>query len=123
MASILVIEDDEDLSSTMVEWLVFNDHDAEAALTGEDGLARMTEKSFDVVILDWQLPGMAGIEVCKAYRAQGGKAPVLMLTGRRDPAEKEQCMKAGATEFLPKPFRLEQLSNQIQKVLELAGTK
>ncbi len=123
MASILVVEDDEDLSSTMVEWLVFNSHDAEAALTGEEGLARMTEKAFDVVILDWQLPGIAGIEVCKAYREQGGKAPVLMLTGRRDPTEKEACMKAGATEFLLKPFRLEQLSNQIQKVLELAGTK
>ena len=107
----------------MVEWLVFNQHDAEAALTGEDGLARMTEKLFDVIILDWQLPGMVGIDVCKAYREQGGKAPVLMLTGRRDPTEKEACMKAGATEFLPKPFRLEQLSNQIQKVLELAGTK
>jgi DNA-binding response OmpR family regulator len=107
----------------MVEWLVFNGHDSEAALTGEEGLARMTEKAFDVIILDWQLPGMAGIEVCREYRGQGGKAPVLMLTGRRDPTEKEACMKAGATEFLPKPFRLEQLSNQIQKVLELAGTK
>jgi DNA-binding response OmpR family regulator len=123
VASILVVEDDEDLSSTMVEWLVFNSHDAEAALTGEEGLARMIEKAFDVVILDWQLPGMAGIDVCRAYREQGGKAPVLMLTGRRDPTEKDACMKAGASEFLPKPFRLEQLSNQIQKVLELAGTK
>lgn len=123
MASILVVEDDEDLSSTMVEWLAFNNHEAEAALDGRAALDIMCNKEFDVVILDWQLPSMLGIDVCKAYRAHGGKSAVLMLTGRRDHTEREECLKAGATEFLPKPFRLDQLTNQIEKVLSSLGAK
>lgn len=117
LASILVVEDDEDLSSTMVEWLAFNNHDAEAALDGQTGLDMMRSKEFDVIILDWQLPSMLGIDVCRAYRKSGGMSAVLMLTGRRDASEREACMDAGATEFLPKPFRLDQLTSQIQKVL------
>lgn len=123
MASILVVEDDEDLSSTMVEWLAFNNHEAEAALDGRAALDIMCNKEFDVVILDWQLPSMLGIDVCKAYRDHGGKSAVLMLTGRRDHTEREECLKAGATEFLPKPFRLDQLTNQIDKVLSSLGAK
>ncbi|HEY9787563.1 MAG TPA: response regulator [Candidatus Obscuribacterales bacterium] len=117
MTSILVVEDDEDLLSTMMEWLAFHGHTVYGASSGEEGLRKMMSGNFDVIILDWQLPGMAGIEVVKAYRSAGGKIPVLMLTGRRDPKEKEACLAAGASEFLTKPFRLEQLSQQIGRVL------
>lgn len=121
MANILVVEDDEDLLSTMMEWLSFHDHVVDGASNGPQALSKMMEGRFDLVILDWQLPGMSGIDVVSSYRQSGGQAPVLMLTGRRDPSEKQAGLRAGATEFVTKPFRLEQLSQQIGKVLDGSG--
>jgi two-component system OmpR family response regulator len=67
-----------------------------------------------VVILDWDLPRMTGVEICSKYRANKGVTPILMLTGKSQIADKEQGLDAGADDYLPKPFHMRELSARIR---------
>lgn len=117
MANLLLVEDDTDLSETLQDWLVFQKHIVEAVYTGPEALEQMRFGSFDLVILDWQLPGMNGIDVLKSYRDEGGKMPVLMLTGRTEQKEIQALMTAGATDYMAKPFNLKDLSARVEALV------
>jgi DNA-binding response OmpR family regulator len=117
MANLLLVEDDTDLSETLQDWLLFQKHTVEAVYTGPEALEQMRFSTYDLVILDWQLPGMNGIDVLKAYREEGGKMPVLMLTGRTEPKEIQALMAAGATDYMAKPFNLKDLSSRVDGIV------
>lgn len=117
MATILLVEDDRVLSDTVRSYLEFKEHIVERAFEGPEALEKMQFGTYDLIILDWQLPGMDGPDVCKNYRSGGGTTPVLMLTGRRDPKEIQIGMDAGATNYLPKPFKLKELMEVVDKVM------
>lgn len=119
MAKILLVEDDIDLSDTLKDFLECQSYEVATAFTGPDALAKMLAEPFDVVVLDWQLPDMLGVDVCKEYRSAGGKNKVLMLTGNRDASAKLAGMRAGANDFLPKPFNLSDLIAHLEKVLAM----
>jgi len=122
MANILLVEDDTDLSETLQDWLVFQKHNVEAVYTGTEALEQMRFATFDIVVLDWQLPGMNGIDVLKTYRSEGGKMPVLMLTGRTESKEIKSLMDAGATDYMAKPFNLKDLSARVEQIVSKAST-
>ena len=122
MANILLVEDDTDLSETLQDWLVFQQHTVEAVYTGTEALELMRFSTYDIVVLDWQLPGMNGIDVLKIYRSEGGKMPVLMLTGRTEAKEIQSLMDAGATDYMAKPFNLKELSARVQQIIAKAST-
>jgi len=117
MAKILVVEDDLDLCSRVVEWLSFEQHTVEAVHDGREGSERLKFYSYELVILDWDLPNVPGIEICKRFRATGGLTPVLMLTGKSEIAEKEQGLDAGADDYLTKPFHMRELSARLRALL------
>ncbi len=117
MANLLLVEDDTDLSETLQDWLLFQKHVVEAVYTGPEALEQMRFSTYDLVILDWQLPGMNGIDVLKSYREEGGKMPVLMLTGRTEPKEIQALMAAGATDYMAKPFNLKDLSVRVELIV------
>ena len=117
MAKILLVEDDESLSETVTDWLVFQDHIVETAGTGPEALEQLQCSTFDIIILDWNLPGIAGPEICKIYRAEGGRSPVIMLTGMSSAKERETCMNAGANDYLKKPFKLNELSTKLSEYI------
>lgn len=96
MAKILLIEDDLDLARTVVDGLKAEHHDVEAAHDGLDGMEMLKRSVYDVIILDWCLPGLAGIEVLKRFRAGGVQVPVIMLTGRAQISDKESGFDSGA---------------------------
>lgn len=121
MANLLLVEDDSDLSETLQDWLVFNEYSVDAAYTGTDALEQMRFGNYDLIILDWQLPGMNGIDVLKTFRAEGRKTPVLMLTGRTEAKEIQSLMEAGATQYMAKPFNLKDLSLCVQKIIAQAS--
>jgi two-component system response regulator TctD len=121
MANILLVEDDTDLSETLQDWLVFQQHNVEAVYTGTEALEQMRFSTYDIVVLDWQLPGMNGIDVLKTYRSEGGKMPVLMLTGRTEAKEIKSLMDAGATDYMAKPFNLKELSARVEQIIAKAG--
>lgn len=117
MANILLVEDDTDLSETLQDWLVFQQHTVEAVFTGTEALEQMRFSTYDIVVLDWQLPGMNGIDALKIYRDEGGKMPVLMLTGRTEAKEIKALMDAGATDYMAKPFNLKELSARVEQII------
>lgn len=122
MANILLVEDDTDLSETLQDWLVFQQHNVEAVFTGTEALEQMRFSSYDIVVLDWQLPGMNGIDVLKTYRSEGGTMPVLMLTGRTEAKEIKALMDAGATDYMAKPFNLKELSARVEQIIAKSST-
>ena len=83
MAKILLVEDDEDLAETIADSLTRAQHTIDTVHDGLDGQESLRSGGYDVVILDWDLPGLSGVELLERYRANGGTASVIMLTGRK----------------------------------------
>src|ERR1700730_14397332 len=114
MAKILVIEDDPNINRTVSDHLIFEHYVVESVNDGVSGLDRLRAYNYDVVIVDWQLPGMSGIELCREYRSTGGNALILVLTGKSRLAEKEEGLDAGADDYLTKPFDARELSARVR---------
>lgn len=117
MPTILLVDDDEDLSEMLKDVLEIQGHTVILELTGVGALSQLRGQNFELILLDWQLPDMSGLDVCKQYRASGGKATILMLTGMRDQTSRDECLKAGANAVLTKPFSLDQLLPAVQGLI------
>src|ERR1700733_11478878 len=117
MAKILLIEDDVDLTIVIQGWLSSHSHIVEVVHNGTDGMYSLRVCEYDVIILDWELPGMAGIEILKQYRDEGGKTPVIMLTGKRSIDDKESGLDTGADDYLTKPFHMKELAARVRSIL------
>ncbi len=117
MPKVLIVDDDEKLVQMMVEWLEDESYTVESVDNGLNALSLMKSFSFDVIVLDWDLPGMIGPDICKAYRDLGGSTPVLMLTGKGAIEEKEKGFLTGADDYLTKPFHPKELSLRIRALM------
>lgn len=117
MAKVLVVEDDRQLSNLIVDWLKGEGHLPEVAAKGADGLEYLRSFKFDLVILDWDLPGMSGLDVCREFRHSGGKTPILMLTGKTHIDEKAVGLDSGADDYLTKPFHFKELGARLRALL------
>lgn len=120
MPRILVVEDNEDLAENVSDWLENEQHKVDVCGDGVEALRHLSAYEYDVIILDWTLPRLSGIEVLKQYRGNKGATPVLMLTGRRDLDDKELGLDAGADDYLTKPFELRELSARLRALLRRA---
>lgn len=105
---ILVAEDDHRLAALLEQSLTEAGWEAEVVYDGADALERGAE-TWDVILLDWMLPSLSGLEVCRRLRQQGVGTPVLMLTARGDVHDRVDGLDAGADDYLPKPFDLDEL--------------
>lgn len=117
MAKILLVEDDDDLCENIEDWLVLEKHLVEVTRDGSDARALMKDFSFDLIILDWGLPNVTGIELLKEFRRNGGLTPVLMLTGKDKIEEREFGLDSGSDDYLTKPFDLRELSARVRALL------
>ncbi|MBX9694485.1 MAG: response regulator transcription factor [Cyanobacteria bacterium] len=104
MAKILLVDDDVLLCKNLLSFLRRENHTVETLQTGKEAIERLDYEHYDVIILDWELPDLSGVEICRRYRTKGGHAPVLMLTGKDHPSDKVQGLDAGADDYLTKPF-------------------
>ncbi len=107
--------------SSPVTWLETRlEHElytVEEAHTGEEALDLMKLYQYDIVVLDWGLPGKSGVEILSRFRSDGGTTPVLILTGKRSVGEKEEGLDAGADDYLTKPFDMRELSARLRALL------
>ena len=118
-ARVLVVDDIEDNRDLLTRRLQRKGFEAAAAEDGPTALALLDEREFDVVILDWMMPGMSGWEVCRAIREDESlkTTAVLMLTGIGERLNEMTSPLYGADDFLDKPFDLEQLDGKLDEVL------
>ncbi|MDQ3624432.1 MAG: response regulator transcription factor [Verrucomicrobiota bacterium] len=113
----LLIEDDAKTARALAQGLRGEGFEAAIARTGEEGFFLLSSESFDVVVLDWMLPGRDGIEVLKTFRARGMKTPVLLLTARDAVEDRVLGLDAGADDYLVKPFAFAELLARLRALL------
>jgi DNA-binding response OmpR family regulator len=103
---ILLVEDDRDLLEPLQEALNEFGHVVDAIDTGDVAQWLMSEKDYDLLVLDWMLPGVSGLQLCQHYRHLGKAAPILMLTAKDTTFDKVAGLDAGADDYLVKPVDL-----------------
>ncbi|MBY0550914.1 MAG: response regulator transcription factor [Candidatus Obscuribacterales bacterium] len=117
MPKILLVEDDQALAASVREFLSQAQYTSDWASNGNDALEYLLALQYDLAILDWQLPGLPGVEVCQQYRKTGGKTAILMLTGMSTIDQKEKGLDAGADDYLTKPFQMRELMARVRALL------
>ena len=114
---LLVVEDDSKVAGFLEQGFREEGFQVEVAFDGPTGYARGRDGAFDVILLDYMLPGQDGPGVVGALRRDGVETPVLMLTARDDPRDIRSAMEAGADGYITKPFRFDDLLDRIQALL------
>ncbi len=116
---ILVIEDEDALSTLLQYNLEKEGYRVVVAPDGEEGLLRVEEQSPDLVVLDWMLPKVSGIEVCRRLRSrhETRNLPIILLTARGEESDRVRGLDTGADDYLTKPFSMTELVARIRAVL------
>ena len=119
MSRILVVEDDADIASLIVHYLGPAGHDSEVVPNGSDAVAAARRQPPDLVILDRMLPGLDGLEICRALRADAdlGAVPILMLTARAEEVDRIAGFETGADDYVTKPFSPKELVARVAAVM------
>jgi DNA-binding response OmpR family regulator len=117
VAKILLVEDDPDIAARVTEFLSREGHIPEHVDNGLEAKDRLRIYDYDLIILDWQLPGATGIEICQTYRSNGGHKPVLMMTGKDTTQDKMTGLDTGADDYVTKPFDFGELGSRIRALL------
>jgi len=110
MARILVVDDDRSHAKLVRDWLTFEKHSVTALNSGVEGWSHLQTNQYDLVVLDWDMPDLDGIDILRQLRAGGDLTPIIMLTGRAALDDKELGFDAGATDYITKPFHMKELS-------------
>jgi two-component system response regulator MprA len=116
---ILVIEDEERIAQFLKRGLIYDGYRVDVAYDGQTGLEMARDQPPDLVILDWMLPGLDGLEVCRRLRA-ASDVLILMLTAKEDVHDRVQGLNAGADDYLVKPFDFEELVARIRALFRRA---
>ncbi|MCG3722571.1 response regulator transcription factor [Vibrio cincinnatiensis] len=109
MLKVLLVEDDLDLATALIDYMQLEGIECDFAADGLVGYNLITSYQYDVIILDLNLPKIAGLDVCRRIREQGIETPVLMLTARDTLDDKLQGFHHGADDYLVKPFAMQEL--------------
>lgn len=116
MGRILVVEDEVDLNLLITRQLRLEGHDVVQAYDGHSAISLIEASPFDLVVLDWMLPKLDGLAVCRRLRERH-ITPVLMLTARGEEADVVLGLEVGADDYLTKPFRMRELTARVRAIL------
>ena len=116
---ILVMEDEDALATLLQYNLEKEGYDVTVAADGEEGMLQIDERQPDLVLLDWMLPKLSGIEVCRRLRgrAETRNLPIIMLTARGEETDRVRGLDTGADDYMTKPFSMTELTARIRAVL------
>jgi DNA-binding response OmpR family regulator len=114
MKHLLIVEDEEGIVQFLKQGLEEEGYLVTAATNGKAGLEAFNEGKFDLLLLDWMLPKMTGLELCKAIRQLNTKVPILFLTAKDTVQETVEGLKAGANDYIKKPFSFDELVERIK---------
>lgn len=111
---ILIVEDEAGIVQFLKQGLEEEGYDVSAALDGLAGFELFKKESFDLILLDWMLPKMNGLELCKAIRIKDKTIPIIFLTAKDTIQETIEGLKAGANDYIKKPFSFDELLERIK---------
>ncbi len=111
---ILIVEDESGIIQFLQQGLEEEGYTITTASDGELGLQLLLDKSFDLVLLDWMLPKKTGLEVCKSFREKDKTTPIIFLTAKDTVQETIEGLKAGANDYIKKPFSFDELVERIK---------
>ena len=114
MMKILIIEDEKGITAFLKQGLEEEGYSVSFAYNGADGLEMALNSNFDLILLDWMMPKMSGLEVCKAYRKTNTSTPILFLTAKDTIQETIEGLRAGANDYIKKPFSFDELLERIK---------
>jgi len=114
---ILVVDDERSIVDAVATALRYEGYDVEEVLSGRDALAAVARREPDLIVLDWMLPDLEGIEVGRRVRAQGLKTAILFLTAKDATENKVEALRAGGDDYVTKPFSLAEIVARIQAIL------
>jgi two-component system, OmpR family, phosphate regulon response regulator PhoB len=121
-ARILIVEDEEPLTLLLRYNLEAEGYEVDIAARGDDAEIKLKESPPDLVLLDWMLPGLSGIELCRRVRARADteRMPIIMLTARGEESERVRGLAIGADDYIVKPFSVPELLARIRALLRRA---
>jgi two-component system OmpR family response regulator len=114
---ILVVDDEQSIVDAVATALRYEGYEVDEAYTGRDALKAVARFEPDLIVLDWMLPDIEGIEVGRRLRAQGVKTAVLFLTAKDATENKVEALRAGGDDYVTKPFSLAEIVARIQAIL------
>ena len=122
-ARIMVVEDEEALTTLLRYNLDAEGYEVETVARGDDADTRLKERVPDLVVLDWMLPGLSGIELCRRLRArpETKQLPIIMLTARGEESERVRGLATGADDYIVKPFSVPELLARVKGLLRRAS--
>lgn len=120
---ILVVDDDRAVRESLRRSLAFNGYQVDLAADGKDALDAVSQRRPDAMVLDVMMPRLDGLEVCRRMREAGDELPILVLTARDAVSDRVAGLDAGADDYLPKPFALEELLARLRALLRRASAE
>lgn len=117
MPKVLIVEDDVAVSDSLEQILSTEGFTIDSVIDGAEGDDYLKTYMYELIILDWDLPSLSGVEICRRFRVRGGVTPILLLTGKTAIAEKEEGLDAGADDYLTKPFHPRELKARLRALL------
>jgi DNA-binding response OmpR family regulator len=121
---VLIVEDERDIADLMALHLKRDGIEVEIAENGEQAFQSLENKSFDLLILDWMLPGISGLDICKKIRQPGSKCeitPILLVTARAQTSDIVLGLEMGADDYITKPFDLSVFIARVRALLRRSG--
>ncbi len=117
VAKILMVEDEANLAQFVQLELTYEGYEVSVAHDGLSGLMAAREQAPDLIILDWMMPGLSGVEVCRRLRQTGSNIPIILLTAKDDISDRVEGLDAGANDYVIKPFSIEELMARVRAQL------
>ena len=114
---ILIAEDDEQIANSLRKNFAEDGNPVMIAKDGEEAIHFLESISFDVILLDWRMPKVSGIEVCRYIRESGSKVPIILLTALSQVKNKVEALNLGADDYVTKPFSFDELAARINAVV------
>jgi len=117
MTKILVVDDEQNMRTGLKDNLEFEGYNVDIAIDGEQGLKKILENTYNLIILDVMMPKMSGFDVCKNARQNGVVTPIILLTAKGEEIDKVVGLEIGADDYVTKPFSLRELIARVKAIL------
>lgn len=111
---VLIAEDESQIANSLKKNLLAEGYEATVASNGSATLDLLASHSYDIVLLDWRMPKISGLEVCKKVRSSGNNIPIILLTALSDISNKIEALNVGADDYITKPFSFEEVLATLQ---------